>query len=104
MTHSEGMTWLYSVAFGFTGGVFLSLVFFLGLWATIQRIILQQAGAMLFISSFIVRTGFILIGFFFVLKSLEWQGLVSAIAAFTMVRILLAQVLTLRMPNSCNVK
>lgn len=96
MNSSIEMLWLHSVAFGFTGGTILGLVFFLGLWLTVQRMTLHQAGAMLFISSLIIRTGFVSVGFFVILRGFEWQGLLSAVAAFIMVRIFLAQLLTRR--------
>lgn len=70
-------------------GVLLGLFYFIGLWWTIGRLHGRQA-ALLFLSSFLVRTLVVVAGFYWVMEG-RWERLLAALAGFLLARILVVR-------------
>ena len=81
------MNWLY-IALAVPAGFLLGLVFFGGLWWTVQRITGNTRPAPLLIASFLVRTAALLAGFYLLLTA-GWQYLLAAMAGFLLARAVL---------------
>lgn len=69
-------------------GAALGLGFFLGLWWTIRHGTRANHPALWFIGSFVLRTGLVLAGFYYLADG-QWQRLIAALVGFVIVRIIL---------------
>ena len=67
-------------------GSLLGTVFFGGLWWTIQRSVGSNGPALLFGSSFLIRTFIAVAGFYFVSQG-DWRRLVACLFGFLLARI-----------------
>jgi len=76
--------WVY-VAMAVPAGFLLGLLFFGGLWWTVQNIAGSSRPSLLLIASFLVRTAALLAGFYFLLLA-GWQYLLAALAGFLLAR------------------
>jgi len=74
-------------------GISLGLVFFGGLWWTVQKGAVAGHPALLFLGSFILRTGVALGGFYLVSLG-HWSRLLSCLAGFVAARFLMIHVLS----------
>ena len=68
-------------------GTLLGMVFFGGLWWTIQRGISSKQPAVLFFFSLLLRTGIALAGFYFVGRG-DWRRVLACLVGFLLARIL----------------
>jgi F1F0 ATPase subunit 2 len=75
----------------FIGGVILGVVFFGGLWLTVQKSVRSKTPALMFILSFIMRTGVVILGFYF-LSSGDWKKLFACLFGFIFGRIVVKQI------------
>lgn len=71
-------------------GTLLGAFYFGGLWFTVSRLANAQQPALLFFVSFLVRTGGVLLGFYFVADG-RWERLVACMAGFLLARSLLVR-------------
>jgi len=69
------------MALAFIAGAGLGILFFGGLWFTVKQALVSRYSALLFLGSSVVRTGLVLVGFYFVAQG-SWQRLVIAVAGF----------------------
>ncbi|MFZ2727823.1 MAG: ATP synthase subunit I [Methylococcaceae bacterium] len=69
----------------FLSGVLLGGLFFGGLWWTVKRSINSAQPALWFFSSWLIRTGLVLSGFY-VLSAQDWQRLLSCLLGFIIAR------------------
>ncbi|MFT6035268.1 MAG: F1F0 ATPase subunit 2 [Marivirga sp.] len=61
-------------------GAALGSVFFGGLWLTIRQAMASKIPVLWFLGSFVLRTGIVLAGFYFIMQSGNWQdGLICLI-------------------------
>jgi len=68
-------------------GVLLGMIFFGGLWLTIQRGVSSKQPAALFFFSLLLRMGISLTGFYFVAHG-DWRRVLSCLVGFILARIL----------------
>jgi F1F0 ATPase subunit 2 len=68
-------------------GTLLGMIFFGGLWWTIQRGISSKQPAALFFFSLLLRTGIALAGFYFVARG-DWRRVLACLVGFFLARIL----------------
>ena len=73
-------------------GTMLGMVFFGGLWWTIQRGISSKQPAALFFFSLLLRTGIALAGFYFVGRS-DWRRVLACLVGFLLARILVTRLI-----------
>lgn len=80
------MNWIF-IVISVVSGCLLGIIYFGGLWYTVKRIpdLPGRKMYVLIISSFIVRTFFVLLGFYFLL-SFHWAYLLLAFLAFILTR------------------
>lgn len=83
--------WLVIVP-GLLGGLLIGVVFFGGLFWTIQRLPTAQNPALLFFVSFVVRTA-IALGGFYVVAAGNWQRVLVAAVGFFVARVILVRAL-----------
>ena len=76
----------------FSGSV-LGLLFFVGLWFTVKQAMLSSTPHRWFILSFALRMTLLLMAFFFISKSAQWQDLACALIGFVITRSILIRTL-----------
>jgi F1F0 ATPase subunit 2 len=69
----------------FLAGGSLGALFFIGLWWTVRNIGSSQYVALLFLGSMLLRTGMVIVGFYYVLGD-SWQQLLLGLLGFVVVR------------------
>lgn len=84
---SEGYTMLVASALV---GVLLGIVYFGGLWLTVQRIERANHPVAILAASFIVRLGLVLVGFYLISDG-RIERLVACLAAFFLTRLLIVK-------------
>lgn len=72
------------------GGLLLGIIFFGGLWWTIQRGVRSKKPAILFAGSLLLRTATALAGFYFVSHG-DWRRLLACLFGFFVARISITQ-------------
>jgi len=71
----------------FIEGIVLGLFFFGGLWFTIKKAVLAKTPAIWFFSSFFLRVGVVMIGFYYIIHG-GWEHIISSLIGFIVARIL----------------
>ncbi len=66
-------------------GVLLGAIFFGGLWWTVRRGVTSKRPALWFCGSLLLRTGIVLVGFYFVTGG-HWQRLLACLLGFVIAR------------------
>lgn len=79
---------------GFAGiaGMVLGLIYFGGLWVTVKRLSVAARPAILTLSSYLVRLGVTLFGFYFLAEG-SWQRLLAMFCGFMVMRVILVRLL-----------
>lgn len=77
-------------------GIILGVIFFGGLWLTIQKGLRSKNSALIFVGSFIIRMAIILSGFYFVVQY-GWKNMIVCLLGF-----LIARVAVTRMTKKMN--
>ena len=88
MTMSEFVGPILSLLAGAAFGAF----FFGGLWLTVRKAMSAHQPALLVLSSMLVRTGLVLVGFYFVADG-QWQRLLACMAGFIAARLIVTRLL-----------
>jgi F1F0 ATPase subunit 2 len=73
-------------------GAGLGLFYFCGLWLTVKQLHKSLHPASLTIASFLVRTGVILLGFYYIMEG-RLERLLAAMAGFLIVRLILVRLI-----------
>ncbi|MFA6970475.1 MAG: ATP synthase subunit I [Gallionella sp.] len=76
-----------SLAFALLAGILLGIFFFGGLWWTIRRGISSRHPALLFFCSLLLRTGIVMLGFYFILGD-NWIQLLAGLLGFIVARLI----------------
>lgn len=71
-------------------GVMLGLVFFVGLWWTVQRGLSTRHPALLFLVSLVLRMTVAVVGFWWVADG-EWDRLLACLVGFLLVRLVMTR-------------
>ena len=74
-----------SLAAALIAGILLGTFFFGGLWWTVRKGIASKRTAFWFFGSMLVRTGAVMLGFYFVMGD-SWQRLLAALLGFVLAR------------------
>jgi F1F0 ATPase subunit 2 len=81
--------WL-TLAMALMAGVLLGAFFFGGLWWTVRKGMASKRAALWFLGSMLLRTGVVLLGFYFVLGD-NWQRLVAGLLGFVIARLIVTR-------------
>jgi len=81
------MSELLSLAAALIAGIMLGAFFFGGLWWTVRKGMASERVALWFIGSMLLRTGVVLLGFYFVLGD-DWRRLVAGLLGFVAARLI----------------
>ena len=84
---SDYMTLLFALL----SGAVLGLFFFFGLWWTVQKLSETKHVAIWFMSSFLIRTLVVVMGFYFILGD-SWQRLLAGLLGFIIARMLVIKI------------
>ena len=76
---------LVPLAMAGVGGLLLGVVFFGGLWLTVNRGAASERPALWFFGSFLLRTSVVICGFYLVSGG-QWQRLLICLAGFVVAR------------------
>jgi len=95
---SESLT----VSLALLAGVLLGMIFFGGLWWTIQRGISSKQPAILFSGSFLLRTFIVLAGLYYVSHG-DWRKLLACMLGFLFARILVARLTRLQIEKKTKI-
>ena len=79
-----------TLSLALVSGIMLGALFFGGLWWTVQKGLSSKQPAFLFLGSLLVRTGIILVGFYFVSGS-HWERLVLCLLGFVIARFIVTR-------------
>jgi F1F0 ATPase subunit 2 len=82
-----------AVAMAFVAGGMLGVLFFGGLWWTVQKGVTSELPAFWFLGSLLLRTGAILAGFYLVAQG-HWSRLVACLIGFVIARVIVVKRLT----------
>jgi F1F0 ATPase subunit 2 len=74
----------------FTAGLFLGILFFLGLWVTVKKVVIAKIPAIWVFVSFFLRVSIIMIGFYYVSQG-SWQRLLLCVLGFIIARFLVTR-------------
>lgn len=75
------------ITLAFIAGIGLGALFFGGLWFTVKNALTSNYSAIWFLASSLVRTGLVLIGFYYIARG-SWQGLLICVLGFIATRFL----------------
>lgn len=75
------------LVFALLDGALLGVLFFAGLWWTVRKLDSSKQVALLFLGSMFLRTGVVILGFYFILGD-NWQRLLAGLLGFVIVRII----------------
>jgi F1F0 ATPase subunit 2 len=89
------MSEIPALALAFFAGALLGLLFFGGLWWTVQWGIVSERPALWFFGSMLLRTSLILAGFYFVSQG-HWSRLAMCLLGFLIARLIVVRRLTHR--------
>ena len=78
------------LALTFVMGGLLGAIFFGGLWWTVRRGVLSERPALWFVSSFVLRTGLVLTGFY-VVSAGQWERLLVCLLGFIAARLIVTR-------------
>ena len=84
------MNELLPLALALVAGLFLSALFFGGLWWTVRKGVLSKQPAPWFLGSLLLRTGIILAGFYFVSGG-HWDRLLACLLGFIIARFIVTR-------------
>ena len=84
------MNSLLLIATGFAG-IILGIVFYGGLWYTVQKGLASKTPAFWFLGSFLLRMAITLLGFYFVSAG-QWQRMLACLLGFVLARIITSRV------------
>jgi F1F0 ATPase subunit 2 len=76
-----------SLSAALIAGMVLGAFFFGGLWWTVRRGVSSKRVALWFLGSMLLRTGVVLLGFYFVLGD-DWRRLVAGLLGFIVARLI----------------
>jgi F1F0 ATPase subunit 2 len=74
------------VVLALLGGILLGIIFFGGLWWTVQRGVSSKQPAVWFFASLMLRTAIVVVGFYFVMHG-DWRRVVASLLGFILARL-----------------
>jgi F1F0 ATPase subunit 2 len=81
------MNEIFALLLALLEGGLLGVFFFLGLWWTVRRLANSKQVALLFLTSMLLRSSVVVLGFYFILGD-NWQRLVAGLLGFIIARII----------------
>ncbi|NIR30469.1 MAG: ATP synthase subunit I [Gammaproteobacteria bacterium] len=77
------------LALALAAGAALGLVFFWGLWKTVDRLPQARRPALWMLVSLLLRSSLVLGGFYFLARDGHWERVLAALLGFVLARVLL---------------
>jgi F1F0 ATPase subunit 2 len=79
---------IMDLVFALLAGAGMGFFYFIGLWWTVRKLSSTQRPALLSVGSFMLRTGVVLAGFYFIMGG-RWERLLACLVGFMTARIVL---------------
>jgi F1F0 ATPase subunit 2 len=76
-----------SLASALITGILLGVIFFGGLWWTVQKMVSSQSPALWLFGSLMLRTSIVLAGFYFIARG-HWAQMFACLLGFTIARLI----------------
>ncbi len=87
---NEFMSPVFALSLALLAGALLGVFFFVGLWWTVRKLESTNHVALLFLGSMLLRTGVVILGFYFILGD-NWQRLAAGLLGFIIARIIVTR-------------
>ena len=84
------MAELLTLASALVAGILLGAFFFGGLWWTVRKGMTSEKVALWFFGSMLLRTGVVMLGFYFVMGD-SWQRLLACLLGFILARLIVTR-------------
>ena len=84
------MAELLTLAAALVAGILLGAFFFGGLWWTVRKGMTSERVALWFFGSMLLRTGVVMLGFYFVMGD-SWQRLLAGLLGFVLARLIVTR-------------
>jgi len=85
------MNEIFSLALAVVTGILLGVIFFGGLWWTVQNSLGSKRPQLWFLGSFLLRTAITLLGFYFIGNG-QWKRIMVCLLGFIIARIIVKRV------------
>jgi len=89
---NEFMSPVFALLLALLAGALLGVFFFVGLWWTVRKLESSKHVALLFLTSMLLRTSVVILGFYFILGD-NWQHLISGLLGFIIARIIVTRLM-----------
>jgi F1F0 ATPase subunit 2 len=89
------MNEILSLIMAFAIGISLGVIFFGGLWWTVQKVNKFKHPALWFLCSFLLRTALVILGFYLIGKG-HWERMILCLLGFILARIIVNRLVQLR--------
>jgi F1F0 ATPase subunit 2 len=80
---------ILTLLISFLIGGLAGFIYFFGLWLTVSKLPTIKHPGLLMISSLLFRTAFVMSVFYLIMITASWQGLVTSLIGFTLMRLVL---------------
>lgn len=87
----------FSLTFSAMAGGLLGGCFFGGMWWTISRGLSSPRAALWFMVSMLLRTGIVVLGFYFILGG-DWERLLAGLLGFSLARLIVTRLMNQHIP------
>lgn len=87
---NELMSPVFALLLALLAGALLGVFFFVGLWWTVRKLESSKHVALLFLTSMLLRTSVVILGFYFILGD-NWQHLIAGLLGFVLARIIVTR-------------
>ena len=84
------MNEIINIVPAFFAGIILGILFFGGLWLTIQKGMRTKYPSLVFMASFVLRISVTLAGFYFVCSN-SWEKMITCLAGFIIARMIITR-------------
>jgi F1F0 ATPase subunit 2 len=86
------MNEMLSLALALITGILLGVIFFGGLWWTVQKVVLSNRSALWLLGSLLLRTSIVLAGFYVIAHG-HWERLLLCLLGFVMARLIVTRLI-----------
>ena len=98
------MAEIFQLSWSLGIGAFLGLLFFFGLWKTLQLLPVSRHPSLLIGGSTILRMGIVVLGFWYLVREGQWDQLMVGLVGFLAIRVMVTHRLGVHGSNLSVVK
>jgi F1F0 ATPase subunit 2 len=91
----------FNLVMALVAGIFLGVIFFGGLWWTVQKMVSSKPSVLWFLASFMLRMSLVLVGFYFISGG-QWRQLLLCLFGFVIARFIVLALTRSQSRQGCN--